>query len=119
MASTNGKSGEPRLVSVSLAGSTFTIRTDAHTDYVARLEKYVNDKLEEVQPDGRRLAVRNALALAALSIADDYFSALEKRDALERNVRERLKRVMARVDAALDSDDGPREPGSSTRPPTS
>jgi len=109
MPSSNGKNGEPRLVSVILAGSTFTIRTDASQDYVTRLEQYVNEKLEEVQPDGRTLSARNALALAALSIADDYFSALESREALEENVRDRLKRVMARVDAALDSDDGPRD----------
>lgn len=109
MASPEGKSGEPRLVSVNLAGSTLTIRTDANQDYVTRLEEYVNEKLEEVQPEGRRLAVRSALALAVLSIADDYFSALDSRDTLERNLRERLSRVLTRVDSALESDESTSE----------
>jgi cell division protein ZapA (FtsZ GTPase activity inhibitor) len=94
-------------VGVNIAGSTLTIRTDASQDYVTRLEKYVNDKIEMVQPDGRRLSVRSALALAALSIADDYFSASEKQTALDRTVRDRLKRVLLRVDAAL----GPSDAG--------
>lgn len=105
MASPEGKSGEPRLVSVNLAGSSLTIRTDANQDYVTRLEEYVNAKLEEVQPEGRRLAVRSALALAVLSIADDYFSALDSRDTLERGLRERLNRVLVRVDNALEPDE--------------
>lgn len=101
MAAAPGKDGEPRLVSVNLAGSAFTIRTDANQEYVTRLEQYVNDKLEEVQPEGRRLSVRNALALAALSIADDYFSASDGRDEMDKVVRDKLKKVLARVDDAL------------------
>ena len=84
----------------------YVLRTDANQEYVARLEKYVNDKLEEVQPDGRRLSVRSALALAALSIADDYFSASDDRDELDQSVKRRLKKVLARVDAALTSEEG-------------
>ncbi len=102
MASAGGREGEPRLVSVNLAGSPFTIRTDASQEYVSRLEEYVNDKLGEIQPSGSRLSVRSALALAALSIADDYFTAAEGRDETERIVREKLKKVLTRVDAALD-----------------
>jgi cell division protein ZapA (FtsZ GTPase activity inhibitor) len=107
MPPTEGRSGEPRLVAVNIAGSTLTIRTDANQEYVSRLEQYVNEKIEAVQPVGRRLSVRSALALAALSIADDYFSATDKHTALDHSVRERLKRVLGRVDAAL----GPSETG--------
>lgn len=92
-------------MSVNLAGSSFTIRTDADQDYVTRLEKYVNDKLSEVQPEGQRLSMRSALALTALSIADDYFSVLESRDELDHKLRDGLKRVLARVDTALGQDE--------------
>jgi cell division protein ZapA (FtsZ GTPase activity inhibitor) len=96
-----------RLVTVNLAGSNFTIRTDAGQDYVAKLERYVNQKLEAVQPEGRPLPLKSALALAALSMADDYFSADDSRAALDQNVRERLKRILVRLDAALEGE--PRE----------
>lgn len=98
------KEDRPRLVSVNLAGSSFTIRTDAGQEYVARLERYVNQKLDAVQPEGHPLPLKSALALAALSMADDYFSADESRVALDQNVRERLKRILLRLDAALEGD---------------
>ena len=106
MAASKTKSG-PRLVSVKIAGSTLTIRTDASQDYVDRLQKYVNEKIEEVQPEVRNLPLKSALALAALSIADDYFSSEESRQKLDDNVRQRLKRILLRLDAALE--DEPQE----------
>lgn len=100
---TGDSKGQPRLVSLNLAGSTFTIRTDASQDYVTRLEKYVNEKLNAVQPDGRPLPLKSALALAALSIADDFFSAEESRVELDLSVKERLKRVLLELDGAMDA----------------
>ena len=76
-------------------------KTDASEEYVARLEQYVNDKLDLVQPGATRLAPRTAFALAALSIADDYFEAKERKDDLEATVRDRLERLMTRIDTAL------------------
>ncbi len=111
-----GRGGEPRPVAVHLAGSTFTIRTDASQDYIERLQTYVNGKLEEVHPSGRRLSARNALALAALSIADDYFSAAESRDELDRVVRDRLKGVLLRVDEALSGEDSKAPEESDPKP---
>lgn len=102
----DGTTKKARQATITLAGSTYTIKTDAAPEYVDRLEQYVNEKLEEVQPGAQRLAPRTAIALTALSIADDYFSALEGRKQLERTVRERLGRLLARIDSAL----GPVEP---------
>lgn len=92
---------EPRLVSINIGGSDFTIRTDANQDYMERLEKYVNDKLAEVKTEGSTLPMRTTLSLAMLSIADDYFTATESRDELDQNVRSRIKKVLLRVDQAL------------------
>ena len=91
----------PRPMTVSLAGSTYTSKTDASEEYVGRLEQYVNDKLDLVQPGSQRLAPRTAFALAALSIADDFFSAEGKRAELEDAVRDRLERLVTRIDAVL------------------
>ncbi len=95
---------QPRLVSLNLAGSNFTIRTDASQEYVTRLESYVNEKLNAVQPDGRPLPLKSALALAALSIADDYFSAEESRAELDQSVRKRVKRILTGLDDAMETD---------------
>ena len=102
----DGTTKQARQVTITLAGSTYTIKTDATEEYVNRLEQYVNDKLDIVQPGGQRLAPRTAVALAALSIADDYFSATERQSDLAKTVRERLGRLLARIDAAL----GPEKP---------
>lgn len=98
------KKSQPRPVDVRISGSTFTIRTDASQEYVSRLERYVNEKVEEVQPEGRSLPLKSALALAALSIADDYFSADGKREAVEQEMNQKLRRILLRIDTALEED---------------
>ena len=101
----DGTTQKPRQVTITLAGSTYPIKTDASEEYVARLEEYVNEKLDLVQPGATRLAPRTAFALAALSIADDYFEARAKRGDLESSVRDRIERLVTRIDAALGPED--------------
>ncbi len=100
-----GNKGEPRLAPITLGGSRFSIRTDASKDYVDRLESYVNEKLAEVQPEGQLLATHNALALAALAIADDFFSAQDERKRIEGEMEQRLKGILSRIDTALDDEE--------------
>jgi cell division protein ZapA (FtsZ GTPase activity inhibitor) len=101
------KAGRTRSVPVTLAGAELTIKTDATDDYVSRLQRYVNDKVDALKPDRTAMAQRNALALAALSIADELFSAQEQRDTTTKALRDRLERLVTQIDSALG--EGPDE----------
>lgn len=85
-----------RSVRVSIAGFSLSVRTDAKPSYVKDLAAYVDDKLREARTAGAgRVASTQSLALlAAMSIADELHQAREDMRRLEREVRERSKKIL-------------------------
>lgn len=84
-----------RSVRVSIAGFSLSVRTDAKASYVKELAAYVDDKLGEVRAGGGRTASTQALALlAAMSIADELHQLRDEKRQLEREVRERSKKIL-------------------------
>jgi cell division protein ZapA len=66
-----------------------------------RLAAVVGSKLAEVTPKGRP-ASPQAMLLAAMALAHEAEAEKEQRESLERRTRDLLRRVLMRVDAALD-----------------
>jgi cell division protein ZapA len=69
-----------------------------------RLAASVDAKISEILPAARPVP-RQALVLAAISLAHDLEAERALRHALERRSRDMLRRVLVRVEDALDSDE--------------
>jgi cell division protein ZapA len=78
---------------IKLLGQELSVLSDSGDDHVARVVKYVNDKVDEIGKNANDFNTLNVAILAALNIADEYFKskAVEesKYDQLE-NRSERL-----------------------------
>ena len=91
---------EGRLIPVEIHGQRYPIRSGLDPDYVARLARYVDEKIRaaaETTPtgDSLRLAV-----LAALNIADELFRCRDSNHARSGELAERageLERLLDRV----------------------
>lgn len=91
---------EGRLIPVEIHGQRYPIRSGLDPDYVARLARYVDEKIRaaaETTPtgDSLRLAV-----LAALNIADELFRCRDSNNARSGELAERageLERLLDRV----------------------
>lgn len=90
------------LVPVEILGQRFPIRSDLDERYVRDLAQYVDEKMkaaEELAPGSD--ALRVAL-IAALNLADELFRARGLGDGTLTHLSQRLDRIEALIDRAID-----------------
>ena len=84
-------------VTVRIAGEEHTIRATAEPEYTRRCAKLVDDRIHEIKLQAGLIEGHKAAILAALSIADEYFRALEDLERLqvetERSAHELAQRL--------------------------
>jgi hypothetical protein len=55
---------------ISIAGSTFIIRSDVSEDRIRQIEQYLNDNVEEVRGKARKVPYTDGLVLVLFRLAD-------------------------------------------------
>jgi cell division protein ZapA len=88
-----------RPVKITLGGQKLSLRTDAKPRYIKELADYVNDKIDQARSSGKIATTQSLALLAAMTIADELFQAREDKDRLERQVRERTRRILRYLEA--------------------
>lgn len=89
-----------RTVELRIGGQSYRVVTSSPQDELQRLADLVETKLAEVGPKGR--AQPQAMLLAALALAHEVESERGRRETLERRTRDLLRRVLVRIDDALE-----------------
>jgi cell division protein ZapA len=100
---------ERRTVELRIAGQSYRLVSSAPAEELHRLAEAVEAKLAEVGPKGR--AQPQALLLAAMALAHDVESERSQRESFEKRTRDVLRRVLVRIDDALE----PFEAGATAR----
>jgi cell division protein ZapA len=111
-----------RSVRVSIAGQTFSVRTDAHPRYVRELASFVDRRIEDVKDGGRAVTTQSLALLAALTIADELHQVRDEQTTLKRRIREKSQTILRVLSAEASlahalgdgdpaEDDAPAEPG--------
>jgi cell division protein ZapA len=95
---------ERRTVQLHIAGQSYKVISSAPETELIRLAAAVTAKIAEVAPPGKAQPPQ-ALLLAAMSLAHELEAERERRLALERKSRDMLRRVLVRIEDALDSRD--------------
>ncbi len=76
---------ETNKMSVTIHGRKYVITAPESKDYIAGIAEYVDSRINSVLENNPNLTVDKACVLTALNIADDYFKALEKTEAVADN----------------------------------
>jgi cell division protein ZapA len=97
---------ERRTIELNVAGQSYRVVSSSPGDELKRLADMVEEKLGEIAPRGRPQP--QAMLLAAIALAHEIEVEREKRESLERRTRDLLRRVLVRIDDALE----PAEEGS-------
>jgi cell division protein ZapA (FtsZ GTPase activity inhibitor) len=58
---------------IEILGQKFNLKGNYEKDYVKKVEKFFNDKIQEVQKQTTSISTHNLLVLVALNIIDAYF----------------------------------------------
>ena len=90
-----------RTVELRVAGQNYRVVSSVSEDDLRRLAAVVGSKLVEVAGKGRG-SPPQAMLLAAIALAHELESQRDGKLRLERRTRDLLRRMLARVDAALE-----------------
>ena len=90
-----------RPVSLRIAGQSYKVVSSASEEELQRLADTVTAKVEELTPPGKATAPQ-AVILAAMALAHELEQERARRLHVERRAREMLRRVLGRIDDALD-----------------
>jgi cell division protein ZapA len=92
---------ERRTVELRIAGQNYRVTSSAAESDLARLAEMVEAKLGELAPRGRSSSPQ-AMLLAAIALAHDVEAERLQREKVERRTRDVLRRVLMRIDDALE-----------------
>jgi cell division protein ZapA len=97
---------ERRTAVVEIAGQSYKVVSTSPDAELQRLAATVNAKMSELTPRGRAVSPQTML-LAAMALAHELEEERARREALERRTRDLLRRMLVRIDDALDADEAP------------
>jgi cell division protein ZapA len=93
-------------VTVRIAGEDHTIRANVAAEYTLKCAQLVDDRIHEIRAKSGLIEGHKAAILAALSIADEYFQALEEVERVHRQVAARAAEIRRRVETGLGAGGG-------------
>jgi cell division protein ZapA (FtsZ GTPase activity inhibitor) len=94
-------SADRASVTVRIAGEEHTIRANAEPEYTKRCAKLVDDRIHEIRMQAGLIEGHKAAILAALSIADECFQAVEELERTRKEVASKATNLARRIQADL------------------
>ena len=86
---------------VRIMGEEYPIKSDASSDYLQKLARYVDEKIMSLSSNNKFPPRLKREILAALLIADEYFTEKQKNIETENKIRELTASVEALIDNEL------------------
>jgi cell division protein ZapA len=90
-----------RPISLRVAGQSYKVVSSASEEDLQRLADTVSAKVQELTPQGKAAAPQ-AVILAAIALAHELEEERARRLFVERRAKDMLRRVLGRIDDALD-----------------
>ena len=85
-------------VEINILGQKYTIKGDAHEEYIRKLAAYVDEKLKEIHANNPNITPMKASILASLNIADELHKLREDHDNAARNIEEKTNALTGLFD---------------------
>lgn len=98
-------STEKNLVTVTIAGEEYTLRSEATAEYTRDCAKYVDNTISDIRRASRMMEPHKAAILAALSIVDQYFKASRELESLKTDRDSTAARLAGEIEQRLASFD--------------
>ena len=89
-------------VSIEIMGQKFFIKDTHDRKYIDRVEKYINEKIDEVKGSGNTsINTYNMMVLVALNLVDDCFNKEIELKQLHERIEERSNNLIEFIDAKM------------------
>ncbi len=87
-----------KVTTVRIFKQTYNVRSENEPDYIQKLASLLDDKMTEISQLTPTVDTVRVAVLAALNIADEYFLAQARLEALEQEVNDRSQRMVAALE---------------------
>lgn len=87
-----------QVTTVKIYHQTYQVRSGDDPEYIKRLAQYVDETMTEVFENTSSVDSIKVAVLAALNIADDYFSTQDELNRLEEAVSEKSEKLITLLD---------------------
>lgn len=91
-------------VKVTIFGNTYNIQGDAAPEYIARLARYVDSKMDEISHSMASPNLVQIAILAALNICDEYFQLRDIDVTAEENIVQKATSLISMLEEGLMGD---------------
>jgi cell division protein ZapA len=98
-------SGERTVTTVEIAGEEYTIRSEASEEYTLECARLVNEAIGQIMSRASLVEAHKAAILAALALADQLIQSRHEARALEEELSERSRRLVAEIEARIGGSD--------------
>ena len=86
---------------ITIMGQTYLLKGTHDKEYVARVENFLNEQIEQVRSSGATADTFNLMVLIALNLADDCIKKDEKIKKLVESVEVDSQRLIKLIDSRL------------------
>ena len=89
---------ESKSISIVIGGREFKIKSDAEEEYIYLLERFINEKIEEVKKESKVYDRYNTLALTIIKIADEYFTLKKEMERMSDGFLAQITEIEEKID---------------------
>jgi cell division protein ZapA (FtsZ GTPase activity inhibitor) len=86
---------------ITIMGQTYHLKGTHDKEYVARVENFLNEQIEQVRSTGATADTFNLMVLVALNLADDCLKKEEKLKTLFESIQADSERLIKLIDSRL------------------
>ena len=91
-----------RSIKIKILNNEYLIRSkESDSDNVYKIAEYVNEKLRETDESCNGMSEKKTAILTALNIASDYFSLLEERDKLLKEIQNKSQSLISVINSKI------------------
>ena len=88
-----------KTIKISILGEEYPIKSDANPEYLQELGKYVEEKISKISLKNKLPSKIKSEVLAAIIIADEYFSEKNKNAKIEQKLSELTRLLEEKLSA--------------------
>jgi cell division protein ZapA len=79
---------------IRVLGQDISVASDSGDEHVAKVVKYVNDKVDEIGQSAKTINTLKVAILVALNIADEYFKLRDQKEAIYSQMESRSEKLI-------------------------
>lgn len=85
-------------VTIRILGQEYKVKTGGNSNHIQALSRYINEKVLNVQQEGKAVNTHELVAMVMLNMADDVAQAKTELESLKSSVTDKVEKLLLHID---------------------